>query len=176
MDDEPSWQRQLVIGLGALLAIAVLIGGILAVIAVRAADYVGIGDTSSTSDPSLVIPTDNPPGSPSTTSPTTTPPTSAPTSRPPPPQHVLSLVASPRTAGSFERVNLTGSYPGRDGATLQVQRSLGSGPWSDFPTSTTVRSGRFATYIQTSMVGVNHFRMVDEASGRTSNPVTVTIG
>ncbi|MGI8700947.1 MAG: hypothetical protein ACR2JU_07035 [Nocardioidaceae bacterium] len=175
MDDEPSWQRQLVIGLCALLAIAVLVGGILALIAVRAADYVGIGDTSSSSDPALVIPTANPPSQTPAPAPTTTPPTSAPTSRPPP-KHLIALVASPRTAGSFERVNLTGRYPGSDGATLQVQRSLGSGPWSDFPTTTTVQSGTFATYIQTSMVGVNHFRMVDEATGKTSNPVTVTIG
>ncbi len=58
-----------------------------------------------------------------------------------------------------------------------MQRSLGDGPWADFPaTPTTVSNGTFATYIQTSMVGDNHLRMVDVVTGQTSNVVTVTIG
>ncbi len=78
---------------------------------------------------------------------------------------------------SFERINLTGTYAGHDGSTLQVQRSLGTGPWADFPaTPTTVSSGTFATYIQTSMLGANHIRMVDTVTGAMSNVVTVTIG
>lgn len=172
MDDETSWKQQLLVGLAALVAVAVLVGGILAVIALRTADYVGIGDTSSTSSPEPIFPTTagTPPSS-STPAPTT--PT---TTKPPPPVHPLTLSASPRSVGSFDRINLTGSYPNGDGATLQVQRSVGDGAWSDFPTDTTVHGDTYATYVQTAMAGVNHFRMVDEASGATSNAVSVTIG
>jgi len=77
---------------------------------------------------------------------------------------------------SFGRINLVGTYPGNDGASLQVQRSLGDGPWADFPVNTTVSNGAFATYIQTSMLGINHIRVIDKATGRTSNAVTVKIG
>jgi len=177
VDEEPSWQRQLVIGLSALVAIAVLIGGIVAVIAVRAADYVGIGDGSSNSSPAPLLPTtgDATKKPPSSTSPTlpTTPTT---TRSKPPAEHKIMLSASPKSAGSFQRVNLTGSYPGHEGTTLQVQRSIEGGAWSDFPVTATVTSGRFATYVQTAMVGTNHFRMQDLATGTTSNTVTVTIG
>ena len=173
MDDEPSWKRQLLIGLGALVVIAVLVGGLLAVIALRAADYVGIGGTSSTSSPEPILPTTG--DTPSTSAPPTLP-TTPPTSSRPPPQRLLSLTASPRRVGSFGRIDLTGRYPGGDGATLQVQRSVGDGAWSDFPTHTTVHGDTFATYVQTAMTGVNHFRMVDEAAGKTSNVATVTIG
>lgn len=172
MDDEPSWKRQLAVGLAALVVVAALVGGILAVIALRAADYVGIGDTSSTSRPEPIFPTTG--DTPSTPAPTT--PTSPPTSSKPPPQHLITLIGSPKSVGSFDRINLTGRYPGGDGATLQVQRSVDDGAWSDFPTHTAVHGDTYATYVQTAMAGLNHFRMVDEATGKMSNVVTVTIG
>lgn len=174
MDDEPSWKRQLLVGLAALVVVAVLVGGVLAVIALRTADYVGIGDPSTTSSPEPIFPTTgtSPPSTgsspPSSPAPTTT--------KPPPPVRLITLRASPRSVGSFDRINLTGSYPSGDGAVLQVQRSVGDGAWGDFPTHTTVRNGEFATYVKTAMAGVNHFRMLDEASGRTSNAVSVTVG
>ena len=177
---ESSWQRQLVIGLTALLAVAVLIGGILGVIALKAANYVGIGNNVHIgSTPEAILPTTGDAGpTPSTTGPppSTTSPTKT-TRRPsPPPRRLITLAVNPKQAGSYQRVNLTGTYPGHDGATLQVQRSLGQGPWSDFPTGAHVSGGRFATYIQTGMTGINHFRMLDKANGKTSNTVAVRIG
>jgi hypothetical protein len=174
-DQEPSWQRQLAVGIGVLLAIGVLIGAIVAVVAVKAADYAGLGDPSTgRSSPEPILPsTGQVTASPPTKTPHSSPPTSK---RPRKPQPAIRLTASPPSAGSYEKVNLTGTYPGHDGATLQVQRSLGNGPWSDFPTTTHVSGGSFATYIQTGMVGVNHFRMLDQATGKTSNVATVTIG
>jgi hypothetical protein len=178
-DEEPNWQRQLAVGLGVLLAIGVLIGAVVAVVAVKAADYAGLGDSSTgRSTPEPILPstagavTDSPP----TKTPHSSPPSSSRSQKPPSQQHAIRLAASPPSAGSYERVNLTGTYPGHDGATLQVQRSLGSGAWSDFPTTAHVSGGRFATYIQTGMTGVNHFRMLDQATGKTSNVATVTIG
>jgi hypothetical protein len=180
VDQEPSWQRQLLVGLSVLLAIGLLIGAILAFIAVQAADYVGIGDGAgtSTSSPEPILPTTGDAthtvSPPPTSTPTPTPTTTHTTRKP---QPAFTLAVSPKTVGSFDRINLTGTYPGHDGARLQVQRSLGSGPWADFPVSpTTVSNGTYATYIQTSMLGQNHIRMVDTTTGKMSNVVTVTIG
>lgn len=177
MDQEPSWQRQLLIGLFVLLTIGVLIGGIMAFIAVRAADYVGLGDGvgTSTASPEPILPTTG------DATHTVAPPITAPTTTNPPthrkPRPAISLSVSPKSVSSFERINLTGTYPGHDGSKLQVQRSLGDGPWADFPaTPTTVTNGTYATYIQTSMLGDNHIRMVDTTTGEMSNIVTVTIG
>lgn len=181
MDQEPSWQRQLVIGLSALLAIGVLIGGIVAVIAVKAADYAGIGDDRGNSSPAPILPTTG--DATKTATPTIpTEPTTPKTPRTPrtptrsKPHHAITLTASPTRVGSLERINLSGRYPGHDGATLQVQRSLGAGPWADFPVDTSVSTDTYATYIQTSMLGVNRFRMLDKTTGKTSNVATVKIG
>jgi hypothetical protein len=176
---ESSWQRQLVIGLSALLAIAVLVGGILGVIALKAADYAGIGNSVHLgSTPDVILPTTGDASTtPSNTAPSTTTKTSPTrTTRRRPPRRLITLAVSPKHAGSYQRVNLTGTYPGHDGASLQVQRSLGQGPWADFPTGASVSGGTFATFIETGMVGINHFRMLDKATGKTSNTVAVRIG
>ncbi len=75
----------------------------------------------------------------------------------------------------MEQVDLTGIYPGGEGAVLQVQRFT-SGSWSDFPVTVSVSDETFSTYVQTSQSGKNRFRVVDTDSGRTSNEVTVTVG
>ncbi len=175
-DQEPSWQRQLVIGLSVLVAIGIMIGGIVAVGALTAADFAGVGSTSSSthSTPEPILPTTG--SGASQAPPPSTASTTPASSTPPPAEKAITLSASPKTAGSYQQVNLTGRYPGNDGATLQVQRSVGSGPWADFPTDTRVSAGKFATYIKTGRVGANHFRMLDKATGKTSNVVTVTIG
>jgi hypothetical protein len=176
VEKEPSWQRTLLIGLSVLLVIGVLLGGVFAIIAVKTADYVGLGDgTNGTSSPDPILPTTGdathtakPPRTPATTTPST--------HRTPPAQHGLTLTASPSSVPSFGKINLSGVYAGHDGATLQVQRALGTGAWSDFPITTSVSDGAYDTYIQTSMVGVNHIRMLDKATGTMSNVVTVQVG
>lgn len=177
MQQEPTWQRQLLIGIAALVTVALILGGLFAIFAVKAADYLGVGnDATGSQTPAPVLPTTGsatasaPPTSPTSSAPTTTTKTS------PRPVKSIVLRASPRSAGSFERVNLTGTYAGKDGVLLQVQRSVGGAPWADFPTDITVRAGRFATYIKTAMLGANKFRMLDKSNGRSSNVVTVTIG
>ncbi len=86
----------------------------------------------------------------------------------------ITLVASPQRVGAGEQIDLSGSY-GREGASLQVQRQQG-GPWTDFPVSATVSGGTFGTWIVTSQTGTAQFRVLDRATGKTSNTVTVTIG
>jgi hypothetical protein len=165
-DFEPTWQRQLLVGLGVLLVIGAVVGVIVAGIAVRAADYLGVGDHHS-STPALVLP--------STGNATHTASSPPPPSSHPPPAPTITLSMSPTSVAASQRVNISGHYPGGDGSTLQVQRALGSGPWADFPVTTHVTGDSYATYIETSYTGINHFRMRDAATGKTSNVVTVTI-
>ena len=70
----------------------------------------------------------------------------------------------------MEQIDLTGVYPGGEGAILQVQRFEG-GKWADFPVPISVSDETFATYVQTSQPGVNRFRVIDTDNGATSNEV-----
>ena len=75
----------------------------------------------------------------------------------------------------MQQIDLTGTYPGGEGAILQVQR-LENGAWSDFPVTMSVSGGTFATYVQTSQLGPNQFRVIDTDTEAISNDVTVTVG
>lgn len=179
MDEETSWQRQLLVGVGLLVIVGLLVGGLIAVVALKAADVAGVGEkgAESTDPPPGLFP--NGPNGSSTPPPTsprpTTPPTSQPTTRRPP-QPAIELVASPLQAATYERVNLTGSYRGAPtGASLQVQRAEAGGAWADFPTSASVSDSTFATYIETGRLGPNRFRVVDASTGKMSNVVVVLI-
>ena len=180
-DEETPWTRQLLVGIGALLAVALIIGGVVSVLALGAARVSGINDahrpTASVS-PSLYIPSGEP-----TTSPDTFPDpegsgnasaSPSPTKKPAKKRAAISLQASPEQVPANERINLTGAYPRSEGASLQVQRF--EGQWVDFPVSASVRGGSFSTYVYTGRSGPNRFRVVDKASGRTSNPVRVVVG
>jgi cytoskeletal protein RodZ len=87
----------------------------------------------------------------------------------------IRLNAGSPSARRYERVALRGRYPRSNGKTLAVQRFEG-GAWRAFPTSATVRGGRYSTYIASGRPGPNRFRVVDRATGRTSNVVVVRVG
>lgn len=89
-------------------------------------------------------------------------------------EETISLSAGQTSVGVMEPIDLTGVYPGGEGAILQVQRFT-DGSWSDFPVTTPVSNETFSTYIQSSQTGVNRLRMVDTASGLESNEVKVRI-
>lgn len=91
------------------------------------------------------------------------------------PETKISLSSDQTAVGSMERVYLTGTYPGGEGAILQVQQWEG-GSWGDFPVTASVSNETFTTYIQTSQPGKNRFRVVDTDTGEASNEVRVTIG
>lgn len=91
-----------------------------------------------------------------------------------PKQAPIQLVASPDTVSSFEQIYLTGTYADGDGAILQVERRE-AGSWGPFPVTVSVSEGGFRTYIQTSRVGKNVFRVRDSDSDALSNVVTVTV-
>ena len=80
-----------------------------------------------------------------------------------------------RSVSPMEQIDLTGTYPTGEGAVLQVQRFVG-GAWQDFPVTVVVSNRTFSTYVQTSQVGMNRFRVVDTDNGTASNVVRVQVG
>ena len=189
MTDRQDWHDRIVGALGAVLAVAIVIGGVVGVVTYAAARITGLTGGDSAAQPSTASTTSAAP-SPSaadTASATATPsPTTSPTetqthhethhrSHHRPAEHDLTLSASPQHVGPMGRIDLYGRYPGHDGATLAVERREG-GHWSRFPVSATVRGGRFHTWVASGQSGSNAFRVVDEGSGRRSDPVTVSVG
>jgi hypothetical protein len=183
-DEDTPWPKQLLLSVGALLAVALVIGGVISVVALAAAKVTGIEDSQpqATSRPTLVIPSGDP-----TTSPEAYPDpqgqasqgasSAAPSPSPTPHKKVrrITLEASPRQVSANGRIDLSGSYRGGNGRQLQVQR-LEGGSWVDFPVSAPVHGGSFHTYIFSGRVGANRFRVQDPDTGRASNPVRVVIG
>ncbi len=93
------------------------------------------------------------------------------------PETGISLQAGQTQVGPMGRIDLTGTYPGGEGAVLQVQRATGPGDsWVDFPVTATVSGGTFSTYVQTGRSGPNRFRVIDTDTDEVSNEVTVDIG
>ncbi|MGQ0467916.1 MAG: hypothetical protein ACT4QG_21685 [Sporichthyaceae bacterium] len=76
--------------------------------------------------------------------------------------------------GEAGRIVLSGQAQGvKPGTRITVQRKQGSA-WTDFPAGTTVdKDGSYELWIMTQRSG--QFRMKDEGSGATSEPVTVTV-
>ena len=87
----------------------------------------------------------------------------------------ISLSASTTQAAPMEQFNLTGVYPGGEGAILTVQR-FQDGSWQEFPATGSVSGEAFQIPVQTSQPGPNRFRVLDSDSGLQSNEIRVTIG
>lgn len=187
MKDETDWQRQLLIGVLVLVAVGALVGAIVAVISIKAADLAGIDDTQanntreqrprmseseSTEDAEATesesteatVPTEPTESRPSTGDATTEPADLG-----------FTLDATPRAVSTEQQINLTGAYEAPDGTLLQVQRKE-SGVWVDFPVTAPVNGGRYATYILTGRTGPNILRMLAIGRDDVSNTVTVQVG
>jgi len=195
-DDETPWYRTLLVGVGAMLGVALLVGGLVGVVALGAVSVTGLGDerVEVEEEPTLYIPERTPEGDEDDDDPGLTledltgkkpaedpSETNEESQGPKPdkkkrkPRSVISLSVSPLQVSSMQRIDLTGTYPGGEGASLSVQRFEGG--WSDFSGVTaTVRGGTFSTYVMTGRTGVNRFRVVDPSGGKTSNPVRVRVG
>ncbi|HEX6246402.1 MAG TPA: hypothetical protein VFZ64_00910 [Nocardioidaceae bacterium] len=195
-DDETPWYRPLIVGLGAMLGVAVLVGGLIGLVALGAANVAGLGDDRPTTqeEPTLYIPERTASETPGAeddgltledlnggVDPTETRAADEESEQSKKkakkkkrkPESVISLSASPLEVAQMERIYLSGTYPRGEGASLQVQRMQGS--WTDFPTSTSVSGGTFSTYVMTGQSGTNKFRVVDASTGKKSNPVTVQV-
>lgn len=193
-DEKGNVPRELLIGLGALLATALVIGGTVSVVALGAANLAGVGaDSAASEEPSLYRPTSTqasaePPEPVESRQPEAPTGSAVPESEPqvepsvsdtPEPKKQrdargqISLSASPQSASTYENIYLTGTYGGGAGATLQVQRFEGG--WVDFPATATVRGNSFETYVASGQGGENRFRVIDQSTGRASEPVSVIL-
>ena len=190
VDDEEG--RPVLTGLLALVGVAVAVGLILGFVALVGSKFLGLDSASdssgTTAERSMYLPkpskTQQPSGPLITLAPgeTQAPSSSAssePGSKKPTkkktPKTQISLSAGQTAVAPMQQVDLTGVYPGGEGAILQVQRFT-NGVWTDFPVTASVSNETFSTYVQTSQTGVNRFRVVDTDTGLESNEVKVTIG
>jgi hypothetical protein len=180
-------ERPVLTGLVALVGVGVLVGlfmGGAALAATRVLGLGGGGDSSGASDQqSLYLPrpskTPQPSGPLITLAPDpggsgSSQPTEQPTKEQTP-DKAITLSAGQTEVGPMGQIDLTGVYPQGEGAILQVQR-LQAGAWVDFPVTASVSNETFSTYVQTSQLGMNKFRVVDTDTGLESNVVRVRVG
>lgn len=177
--------RPVLAGLLALIGVAVAVGLVAAVAVVAGAHMLGLGggqavDVAGEGSATLVVPKPQktqPAKGPSITlgsEPTSSPgKTKSPTIQKS--AHRISLQAGQTSVPPMGRIDLTGTYPGGEGAVLNVQK-FSNGSWQDFYSiSATVTNATFSTYIQTGTPGVNRFRVIDSDTHKASNEVRVTI-
>lgn len=176
-------------GLLALVGVGLVVGLIAGLAALAGTRMLGLGGENATaqttSEESLFLPrpekTTGPSGplitlAPGATESPSNEPSEGQSSKPPkPPKKEISLSASQTEVAPMEQIDLTGVYPGGEGAILQVQRFT-SGSWQAFPVTASVSDETFTTYVQTSQSGLNRFRVADTDTGLVSNDVRVNIG
>jgi hypothetical protein len=183
-EDSPTL-RSLVVGLLTLVLVAVIIGGVFSLFALGAVNVTGLAKSGPAPKPSMYVPPlkkhpSGPSGSgaaPVAQSPSASAsPSASPTPTPHHQKrgHRIQLSADPLHVAPSQRIVLSGTYPGANGSTLQVQNRQ-RGRWTSFPVTVTVTGGSFQTYIYSGDPGRHRFRVVDPGSGHASNPVTVTI-
>lgn len=195
MDEQPPGEHEpdddrenhvLIVGLRIALVTLVVIAGILLAGNVLVAklklhgdsdsnDYLGgpvpvspipqVADTPSPSDSSTYdssLPTLSEPPA----------PTDTPPAEPAPPGLVLTI--TPTSVGSGQTFTVSGTYAGRDGVQLQLQR-LENGVWADYPNDISVSMGSYSTTASSTMSGTNDYRVYDQSANRASNVVTVFV-
>jgi hypothetical protein len=178
--------RPVLAGLLALVGVAVAVGLVTAMAVMAGAHMFGLGGGHAVSvagdaGASMYVP------KPEKTQPASGPsitlgsePTSSATTKKPnltihQPKKRISLQTGQTSVAPMGRIDLTGTYPGGEGAVLNVQK-FSNGSWQDFYSiSATVTNGTFSTYIQTGTPGVNRFRVIDSDTHKASNQVKVTI-
>jgi hypothetical protein len=191
MPDRPTEAHPIAAGLIALVGVGLAVGLILGLVVLAGTRVLGLGgdgeSTQATSERSMYLP--RPAKTPTPTGPQVTlePGGKAPgngggnggkdrePSKKASSRKQITLSASATSAGPMEQFDLTGVYPGGEGAILQIQR-FQNGGWEDFPVTGSVSNETFSTPVQTSQPGMNRFRVVDTDTGRTSNEVRVRIG
>ena len=177
-------ERPVLTGLAALFGVAIVVGLILGGAVWAGAKVAGLGGSGSSSGSSaaesLYLPkpqkTDEPSGPAFTLAPgekkSREPEPEASESEKP--ERELPLSAGQTEVATMERIDLTGTYPGGEGAILQVERLL-DGTWNPFDVTVSVSGETFSTYVQTGQLGVNKFRVRDTDTDEVSNAVQITV-
>ncbi len=185
--EEGSRTRTVLAAVGAMVAVALVLGLVVGLVALGAAHVAGVtgSDSAAPSEPaSLYMPRYRPtrsageqlPGRPKRSGAGASPSPDRRGGQKPPKNDGFTLRAGPVRVSPGERINLTGDYRGR-GSVLAVQRKEAGGVWADFAGVTaSVSGGSYQTWVQTSRTGAMKFRMQSPDSGRTSNVVTVRVG
>lgn len=96
----------------------------------------------------------------------------------PEPEDAISLSAAVTEVAPGEPIDLSGVYPGGEGATLVVQRLEGE-EWVDFAggeVTASVSNETFSTYVITERTGLNTWRVRDNKTDEVSNEVRVKVG
>lgn len=173
-------------GLLALVAVAAGVGLVLGFGAVSVSKTLGLSGGSGGSaaaEKSMYLPTpsktsSSPAGSDgessgdSSSSSTSTGPSSPDSSSEAP---AITLTSQQTQVAPMAQIDLSGTFPGGNGAILQVQR-LEGGTWVDFPVTMSVNGDSYSTYILTGHTGVNKLRVIDTDSKKTSNVIKVRVG
>lgn len=193
-------QHPIAAGVTALTAVAVGVGLVVGIAMFVGVNILGLGGGDGSSDQatdpdagaSLYAPSPKPTeaaGAPAVTlraSPTSAPekkagsasasPSPSKTVEEKPAKKEITLQAGTVEAKPMERIDLTGIYPGGEGAILRLERDEGQG-WEEFGIpDVSVTGEQFSTAIQTGRTGKHRFRMKDVDAGTYSNAVSVTIG
>ena len=191
LEREERDEHPVAFGLLALVGVAVVVGIVAGIVALAGAKVAGLDSSSgsttgSEEQASLYLPkpeaTSGDNGPLITLAPGRQSPQNQPSNQEPgeeqsskkPEGKGISLQVAAASVSPMDNIDLTGVYPGGEGAILQVQRFEG-GAWRDFPVTASVSDETFATYVQTGQSGVNRFRVVDTDTGKASNEVKVTI-
>jgi hypothetical protein len=178
-------QRPVLAGLLALVGVAVAVGLVAAVAVVGGAHLLGLGGgraDGGAGDAGATMYMPKPHTTRAASGPSITlgsSPTQSSSSRSPRirkhPAKQISLQAGEQSDAPMGRIDLSGTYPGGEGAVLNVQK-FSNGTWQGFySVSATVTNGTFSTYIQTGTPGINRFRVVDSDTNTPSNQIRVTI-
>jgi len=180
-------------GLIALVAVAVVVGLLAGIGALAGTRLLGIGDSDGSSGggpaggQSLYLPdpvrTSDDGGPLVTLVPSPSVTTSEPDDFTEPPvetetaqESAISLSAGSGTVEDNEELMLSGTYPGGEGAVLDIFYNVNKTGWEEFPLDTNVSGGIFQTYVQTYKTGVIKWRLKDSSTGKVSNVVTVRHG
>jgi hypothetical protein len=171
-------------GLLALVGVGLVVGLLLSGAALAATSVLGLGDSDgggrASGDQSLYLPKPVPTDPETGPLVTLLPGDETPSPGEPPtsdaPEFPISLSASQTQVAAMDEIDLTGVYPGGEGAVVQVQR-FENGKWDDFASvDAVVTNETFSTYVQTAQSGVNRFRVIDTDSDAVSNEVRVKVG
>jgi hypothetical protein len=177
-----------VAGLLALLGVGLAVGLLVSGAALAGTSVLGLGDSTDTGEASGAqsvyvpkpSPTEEESGALITLAPKPTPTGGgvSESEEAPEPEDAISLSAAVTEVRPGEPIDLSGVYPGHEGATLVVQR-FEEGDWVDFAdgdVTTTVSDETFSTYVITERTGQARWRVRDTKTDDVSNEVRVKIG
>ena len=155
---DPNEKHPSVFGLVALVAVAVSVGLVLGVVALVGTRVLGVGGNDSGSannaGATLILPTPSAtrtPNGPAVT--LSSSPTGSTATKPHRPENAtkkpdkaITLQASVVNASPMQLFQLSGVYPGGEGALLRLQRQMPGGGWQDFGIpDVVVKGGSFST-------------------------------